>query len=402
MNFYTRGVLNMNKSTIIGTVPAASELHKVPGFDPMKHLHKAVNAQGQPVMRLEPQYQRLWFRLACPKGRMLLNPLRITDQLAIFEAKVFFHRDDPTPASSFTSNKTAQETPNYIRAAQDEALKEALDNAGFGIQLCDVTQAASGSVERGPSVPPAQARVNEPVAEEQTAPPVQNVQPSVREAPAAPVPVEIHAAPQPEPVTQPTSSVQAESAPAAEEPAPAPQPAPSVQEVAPVSPPVAQEAPAAEPDPVENAAAQTAPVLAPQDTDVSGNNQSSVLTMLNFAAPAAQPEPVAPKDPAENAVILPGSAGTTVVEQGKETPAQAEPGYTDETPMEEILQLMTMEEAKAVMAPNGTCTGWTMGQVAERRPSSLRFFLTAFCKCGNIRKAAATLLIQDLEQKKAG
>ena len=33
----------------------------------------------------------------------------------------------------------------YIRAAQDEALNEALNNAGFGIQLCDVAQVSDGS-----------------------------------------------------------------------------------------------------------------------------------------------------------------------------------------------------------------------------------------------------------------
>jgi len=381
----------MNESTIIGTVPAASELHKVPGFDPMKHLHRAVNAQGQPVMRLEPRYQRLWFRLACPKGRMLLNPLRITDQIAIFEAKVFFHRDDPTPASSFTSNKTAQETPNYIRAAQDEALKEALDNAGFGIQLCDVIQAASGSAERGSSAPPIQVHVDEPVAGKLAPAPTRNDQPPVQKIPTSPAQAESRPAPQPEPVTPPESSVQVESAPATEEPAP-------------VSQPVAQETPMAEPAPLKDTIAQVAPTPQeiPQNMDVSNDNRSSVLTILNFTAPTAQSEPVTPKDAAENAVILPGPAGATVLERETETPAQALPGYTDDTPMEEILQLMTMEEAKAVMAPNGTCTGWTMAQVAERRPSSLRFFLTSFCKCGNIRKAAATLLIQDLEQKKAG
>lgn len=82
----------MNENMILRTVPAAKDLHKVPGFDPMKYLRKAVNEKGETVMRLEPRYQRLWFRLACPKGRMLLNPLRVTDQMAIFEAKVFFHR----------------------------------------------------------------------------------------------------------------------------------------------------------------------------------------------------------------------------------------------------------------------------------------------------------------------
>lgn len=101
----------MNENTIIGTVPAANELHKVPGFDPMKHLHRAVNAQGESVMRLEPRYQRLWFRMACPNGRMLLNPLRITDQLAIFEAKVFFHKEDPTRPAALRPTRRRRRPP---------------------------------------------------------------------------------------------------------------------------------------------------------------------------------------------------------------------------------------------------------------------------------------------------
>ena len=185
----------MNENTILRTVPAANDLHKVPGFDPLKYLRKAVNEKGEPVMRLELRYQRLWFRLACPKGRMLLNPLRVTDQLAIFEAKVFFHQDDTAPASCFTANKAAKETPGYIRAAQDEALMVALDNAGFGIQLCDVTSEPSG----GENCPPVQAnsdRQNAPAPEpapiEQTTPapepdPVEQTAPAPEPAPVSPV-----------------------------------------------------------------------------------------------------------------------------------------------------------------------------------------------------------------------
>ena len=142
----------MNEINIIRTVPAATALHKVSGFDPLKYLRKTFNAAGDPVMRLDLPYKRLWFRLAYPNGRMLLNPLRVTDQMAIFEAQVFFSREDSTPASSFTSDKKAREVRNYIRAAQDEALNMALDNAGFGIQLCDVAQ-VSGDGQYGSDIP---------------------------------------------------------------------------------------------------------------------------------------------------------------------------------------------------------------------------------------------------------
>ena len=108
----------MNDNAIIRTVPAAGSLHQGPGFDPLKHLKRSVNDKGEPVMKLDLPYKRLWFRLACPNGRLLLNPLRITDQMAIFEAQVFFQREDTTPASSFTSTKTVQEDRRYIRSAQ--------------------------------------------------------------------------------------------------------------------------------------------------------------------------------------------------------------------------------------------------------------------------------------------
>lgn len=291
----------MNEITALHTVPAAAELHKVPGFDPLKHLRKSVNAQGEPVMGLEPRYQRLWFRLVCPKGRILLNPLRLTDQLAIFEAKVFFHRDDPTPASSFTSNKVACETPDYIRAAQDEALREALDNAGFGIQLCDVTQTPGADGQ---------------VAHTEAAP----VKPAPAGAPVEPSPV--NDAPSAVSVTDHFKTAQ----PAVEE------------ESTPEEPTPATEAPAAE------------------------TEESAVPNGVN---------------------------------------APPSPAYTEDMPVEEICKLMSMEQARSVMVTKGTCSGWTMGQVLEKRPSSLRFYLSGFGHCSNVQMAAATLLAQGLDQQKA-
>ena len=104
----------MNENTILRTVPAASELHKVPGFDPMKHLRRSINDKGEAVMRLEPRYQRLWFRLACPNGRMYLTPLRITDQMAIFEARLYANREDN---ASFLPASPPRRWPGMFPAA---------------------------------------------------------------------------------------------------------------------------------------------------------------------------------------------------------------------------------------------------------------------------------------------
>ena len=44
----------MNENTILRTVPAANDLHKVPGFDPLKYLRKAVNEKGDPACASPP------------------------------------------------------------------------------------------------------------------------------------------------------------------------------------------------------------------------------------------------------------------------------------------------------------------------------------------------------------
>ena len=117
----------------------------------------------------------------------------------------------------------------------------------------------------------------------------------------------------------------------------------------------------------------------------SDGQKTAEVTVLDFPAQMAEmatPAGEAPNQP--------------------ETIPQAAPSYTDDMPMEEICKVMTLEEAGAIMVPRGPNTGLTMAQVAERRPSSLRFFITQFYECSNIQKAAATLLLQNLEQKKAG
>ena len=117
--------MNEKKNSMLATVPAARELRKVPGFDPLKYL-RTISKDGEKVLRLDLCYKKLWFRLACPNGRMYLNPLRITDQMAIFEARLYANREDNASfLASFTSTQMAQNVPGglYIRAAQDEAME---------------------------------------------------------------------------------------------------------------------------------------------------------------------------------------------------------------------------------------------------------------------------------------
>ena len=130
--------MNAPESTLFNAVPVVSELNRVAGFDPLKFLKKT--ARGH---ELELRYKKLWFRLKYPAGRTRLTPLRITDQLAIIEAKVFFDKDDADPASSYIATMTQENAPAglYIQAAEHDALDMALTNAGFGIQFAPMPKA---------------------------------------------------------------------------------------------------------------------------------------------------------------------------------------------------------------------------------------------------------------------
>ena len=300
--------MNDNKSTVMNNA-AVQQLRKVPGFDQMKLMRKTISIKtGHPVWKLDLRYKRLWFRLACPNGRMLLKPLRISDQLAIIEAQVYFSKDDPVPAASFTSEQRRENVPGgeFLRAAQEDALNMALENAGFGIQFCDVSRDYGG--ELFGSEAPVQAEAAE----------------AAEEASEAPTTVETG------PTTE-TDSVPAE------------------QPVAETTAPVAEER--------EN------------------------ITMQE-ETPDLHVVPPQQEEAAEEVAEQPQAAS-----------------YTADMDVSEITQRMTVGEAKAVVVQIGTCRGWTLEQVAQRRPASLKWYLYGCDQADNILKAAASVLLDNLQQK---
>ena len=79
---------------------------------------------------------------------------------------------------------------------------------------------------------------------------------------------------------------------------------------------------------------------------------------------------------------------------------QEPPRYTADMTIMEIRKHMTLDEAKQIVVPVGSCKGLTLGQVAEERKSSLKWYL--YAKTDNIVKAGATMLLEELGLIKAG
>ena len=307
------------ESMLYTTNATVAALNHVSGFDPLKFLRRTTSRKtGEDVMRLDLRYKKLWFRLACPTGRLKLNALRITEKMAIFEAKVYRDREDAEPLSSYVANCTLDTTPGglYVEAAQEEALDTALSNAGFGIQFADV---GSESEEYGSEVPVgAKAEIAKPV-----------------------------------------------------------------QLKAEVAEPVQKQA-----ETVESAKADPLDAIMADDMPIPEQVTAEVVEKPKAVVPESVQPAQTPAEPPQNVIVL-----------EQEPPAAA---YTQSTPVEEIRRQMTYEQAQNVIVDCGTCKGWTLAQVADRRAASLRWYVKGYQGENNILRAAAAIIWDSLQEKQAG
>ena len=314
----------MNETkTMYHAVPVVSELNRVKGFDPTRYLRKTKEGP-----KLDLSVKKLWFRMKYPNGRIKLSALRITDQLAIIEARVYFDKNDTNHVSSFTAQTYKESTPGglYVEMAQHNAVDEALSSAGFGIQFVPANESKRPLVSED-EVPNTVAKpVEDSPAVKVEAPPERKV-----EQVAEPIVTETVAE---EPVEEQLAS--------------------PVEEVANAPVEEAHAAPIAE-------AVETAPaVVAPTPT-----------------------------------VVSPVQEVTEIREEDNALP------YNKNMTIEEICALMSVDEARNYVVPVGSCKGWTLDQVADRRTPSLKWYLTGYTGDDNILRAAATIMMKLVEAKAA-
>lgn len=341
-------------NTMYERISTVAELNKVAGFDPIKFARRVVQ-DGVERLHLDLKYKKLWFRLKYPQGRIKVTPLKITEQLAIIEAKVFFDRKDTAPAASFIAQRYAKDTPGglYIESAQYVAADTALDDAGFGLQFVDAG-ALHGDAAQAKADP-----VEKPV--EATAQPVaEPIAPASQEQ-RPPQPEETAQHLRAEPVS--TTQVAVEQVHAH-----------SVQE--------------------EHTPEQPATADIGADTAVAEEMpQEQPARELSVAVETAE----AAEQPRQEA-----DAFSVVEEPAAEEISELQPaGYTADMPVDEICALMTYEEARDIIVDVGTCKGWTLAQVAERRAASLKWYLNGYQGDNNVLKAGARLMLESLTMDRA-
>ncbi len=445
---------NEHTATMYESIPAVAELNKVPGFNPLKLLRRVISPDnGETVLQLDLPYKKLWFRLANPKGRIRLNALRITEQMAIYEAQVFLERTDENPIGSFTSSCTKEEAPggHYIQAAQQAAMDEALSDAGFGIQFADVNMGAEGSrygsriplngtAQGHPLAAPAGMQKASGEAEQSAGTPAGGV---VRPFPTATGEKELQKPAQESglPVSggQITVNTKTEEKKSSESSLPVNPQADVRKNVLaakgaelPVNAPEEKSLPiqaGTETPKTENTEAMENSLPVSERKSTEEDTQKAVQGMMSllggstlpFGTTVSSAETVQTKGTVSEGQNLP--AGGNAAPAVPELPADGKPAsgtmelpvigetvqekttarYTPDMPVEEIVKLMTFEEAGQVVVDTGVCKGQTIAEVAERRPPSLKFYLYGGYKGdNNILRAAAQIMLDSLAVKKAG
>ncbi len=313
-----------NTVSMYEAVPVVSELNKVPGFDPLKYLRKTKSGWN-----LDLKIKKLWFRLKYPSGRIRMTSLKITDQLAIIEARVYFDKNDTQPVASFTAQRENKATPGglYIEAAQHTAMDEALSAAGFGIQFIPATASEAAPVQSAGSA-----------------------------------------------ITQETEQRQEKMPPAPEKD---------------VSAPVGEM-----PETISNQPVKETAAIATEQAVPTAQTATEVLAEQEVPA---ENQTAAVLETAEEVPSEKVQEEAAEIQDNGERPAT----YTKDMPVDDICSMMTVEEAGNIIVPAGTCKGWTLSQVADRRPVSLKWYLTGYSGDDNILRAGARIMQSLVEEKKA-
>ena len=135
--------MTMNNACMYDEVEEIRNLNRVEGFDPRRYM-RLIQKEGQAgKYYLDVAYRKLWFRLRYPEGKIVKKILKLTEQVAIVEARVYLNRNDDE--DNFISNALAQKYMTaddqfgnkFVELAETAAVGRALSDAGFGLQFAD-------------------------------------------------------------------------------------------------------------------------------------------------------------------------------------------------------------------------------------------------------------------------
>lgn len=135
-------------------ISVVSELNRVEGFDPRRFMREIIgegeNTEKQ--LYLDVKFRKLWFRLKHPNGKIKKSIIKLTEQLAIVESRVYLDKNDSDEnyvASAMAQRWYSQNDKygsKYVELAETASVGRALADAGFGLQFCDIGEESDPAI----------------------------------------------------------------------------------------------------------------------------------------------------------------------------------------------------------------------------------------------------------------
>lgn len=135
-----------NSAVVYNAESTAAGLNRVKGFDPLKYVRSTENGAV-----LDLPYQKLWFRLRHPNGKIRIFIKNLSEKIAAVEARVYFDRADSEPAANCIISGVDAEDKVSVAKAQHDAMEKALSDAGFGLQFISVNPSGVKAEEKAVS-----------------------------------------------------------------------------------------------------------------------------------------------------------------------------------------------------------------------------------------------------------
>ena len=132
-----------NSAVVYNAESTAAGLNRVKGFDPSKYVRSTENGAV-----LDLPYQKLWFRLRHPNGKIRIFIKNLSEKIAAVEARVYFDRADSEPAANCIISGVDAEDKVSVAKAQHDAMEKALSDAGFGLQFISVNPSGVKAEEK--------------------------------------------------------------------------------------------------------------------------------------------------------------------------------------------------------------------------------------------------------------
>lgn len=354
------GETTVNAAYMYDEVEEIRNLNKVEGFDPRRYM-RIIGQEGQAgKYYLDVAFRKLWFRLKYPEGKIVKKILKLTDQVAIVEARIYLHRNDPE--ENFIANALAQKYRTedgqfgnkFVELAETAAVGRALSDAGFGLQFADKEEDIDSEVTEAPFEPQflsGSGIDGEVLGEMFSGEDMENGTALLDENIPGQYGIENYI-PMPEEVGQAMGMT------------------PAMSQNSGMAP--------------QNRQSQ------PQQNQQQRNGVQQSQPRQNQQQ-SNQPQPKPAQAPAAKTAPQPGRQAASNAPAGKNTQGAA--NIKKDMPVEQIYSMLDRDSAAAVVIPMGYNKGKTLGQVAVEKPANLQWYVDSYGGPDNLLRAAAKFLI---------